>query len=852
MSFERLGQKPVNDQSITPITNESIYKQTEGRLSNSSKKVATLRNSIKLSGNQFIGKIKSITNDFISKVSFSIENKLNSLATKAERFSFLHCSKASKTIIKTSLTTLNQNDNELSLLETTLNLKNCPSPNLKKVYEDKQKFMREQMGSLEPKFLKEIVGQCRRFPLMLSAIKELANSYEKWDTLKKKDLGSLKEMIATQHKNLEELSKIISELLSYDVHNEKNALKGHKTNKTGTEDENIEIAENENVIKGLALNELTGKWAKVKSMEPENKFIEELGSFIKGHQSLKGQDIENVKNQFKSLITSSTLSKSKEKRPALPITANSLLMQARLFEASRAAQAAVLEKKGLPEARGDSVNKVYQLETSKTKTEASKNPNVETTHFQKGETAAFFKTGGMGESATGDIETLFYDMSLIFGAGVEEMFTPTKTTTMFSQETKLKSEETTKVFSTEGKLVNAYAGVSGGIQLAQKGKTLGALLEDSSQKPPVSQEQLIKGTLVTNVFGMFDAHPNNILVDDQGNLKFFDNTRSMPNSNGLINWSGLILPSYRSGLLALDGNYQSFTAEDRQLIQKELSNYQSKMEKMEKFLENKITQGRLGKLPKGWFNEHEALSAMKDRLKNMQAAFDNPNVKNLRDFVFATQPEFKFAAALTVYNKLKTKWDKPDAEVSLTQQKECLVHVGQDTLTQLLLDAEFGKVNPEQIKKWCEDPHLSFDDVISNMLTEFKSHNEEEYFQSECQRLKKEICSKAKIEVKDIDGRYIAEATIVSIDRVFQDDVLDTNADNIMINLQSQAKGAFQIHRDRSGGEPDKLTLYYKDSKDIKTLSLDYTTRPGMIKLENSDQFIEPFELENKVLNLVA
>src|SRR5690606_15973676 len=83
----------------------------------------------------------------------------------------------------------------------------------------------------------------------------------------------------------------------------------------------------------------------------------------------------------------------------------------------------------------------------------------------------------------------------------------------------------------------AQAPRRGGVQIAQQGKVLYEHMENYTADS-LDRREVASATLATLVFGMWDAHGGNIFVTEEGKIKFFDNTRSLPNSNGFISRGG--------------------------------------------------------------------------------------------------------------------------------------------------------------------------------------------------------------------------------------------------------------------------------------------------------------------------
>jgi hypothetical protein len=338
----------------------------------------------------------------------------------------------------------------------------------------------------------------------------------------------------------------------------------------------------------------------------------------------------------------------------------------------------------------------------------------------------YYKEGSVGKESLGKavstMEKLIWDIAVILG--FKNSFAPTETI-------KLNSKQ-------EGSIQVAHQGISLFDYLGEK--------NIPKNQKPISQNELIIATLITLIFGMFDAHGGNIIVDEDGHLLFFDNTRSLPNSNNFINRMALgPIPAYRSSLLALSGSYQTLTSEELEQIKDEILKQQQKMTDVCKFLESQKQP-----LPPRWL-EVEAFHAMEQRLENMQQALNDLKIHCLRDLVFGAMPYLKFPSILQLLmsdHKMPEMQSTNDELIKEIQQYS-LIKLGFHPMEKLLTNCVEKGLDPQEIKKWCEeDPNLTFEEVIcktSDQVNKSRKISEE---------IKKElIVSKNKI-INDLVCSY--------------------------------------------------------------------------------------------------
>lgn len=654
---------------------------------------------------------------------------------------------------------------------------------LKKIDGDKKEFMLAEMKEVPSKEIAKIINQNKRFPIMKAAVKELAMSYENWDLTLPENLLALQERIKKQHNNLLSISNIISLI-----------------------QENF----NPNDLMQLTLfNE------KVKEI---------MIPYIKGEKLLNEGDNKEIfkkvlMDEIHEIIKKSQNSLSKEelseRRKGDPISKEAISAQARLFKAEREAKAEALNLSQLSK-QGGSANIVVPLKD------------------------AFYKEGAGGERAAGTMEKFMWDIAVLMG--VEKLFTATKETTL---RTGLPGGGTALGWSKEGDLVE-IPGVSperkGGIQAAQAGgvtleKYIGDIEFQPDQKT-ISKENVIRASITHYMFGMFDAHNNNILVDKEGNLKFFDNTRSMPSSNGVIQWGGLLLPTFRSGLMSLDASYEDLTTEERQIIKEEVEKMQSNIANLEKFLNDPMKKKELSKLPLGWWNSEQSLLACKERINGLAKAINNENSRNLRDVILEANPDIKYFAALMVIVNKKNVPYQSDSEC----EKKSLSTLGFTPVDELVKNLVATGIDPEEVRSWCKDPSLSFSEIINKGVGQEKDWNPDK--QSLRHLHAKQIISeyerKAAIDMKDVNRDEIPAIVLHIIKEKMA-------ASGIAIQRWSSGLTPFpsiinkkNYYENIVAGLASELFLFYKGvgQNEIKKIPLDYLSQPGVVKVDQPELIV--------------
>lgn len=650
--------------------------------------------------------------------------------------------------------------------------------NIKELYHEKRSFMNKQVDLSK---IPQILSQNARYPAVQKVVNNLISLYEKWDdhVSNPEKMNETKEKLISLHKKLETLSDILIGFKSLD-----RAL--------------------------IHLNpQFFQKYIETSKILDKNA-VNELKEALR-------IELETIQKETPDPLTPADL---QARRKSAPVTTDATEMQARLFESSRRGSAWAAEQQNIKEL-GESVNSVYKLE----------DPTA------AGETVAFYKEGAKGEQATGVMEELMWQIAVRLG--FEKMFTPTKQAHLRTRSAPGTNAERERVFSFKDQDLVQKNDLSkirrGGIQAALKGKALNS----SSQ---ISQEQSIYGTLSTLIFGMFDAHTKNILVDDQNNLHFFDNTRSMPHSNSAILYGNLLIPAFRSGLFVLETTYNQFSEEERDLIQKQITGVQDRIDSLEQYLKSPLITKRLSKLPKGWFNVDEAMNALKERVNNLDNAIKNPNVQNLRDLIFATIPDLKFIGLLTLAIESK---GHPDLSFHALEI-EHLQAIGEYSLFSLMQTAVERGINPQAVQDVSQKDYMTFEEQfwdIHRGLGISRSLREIDQFTENGARIRSEYLLKSKIEFKDICreeiGRksYTAMCVILrGLDyRIYDPDHAQDQA-NVLKLIQTPIPGHtfFGIHNDTGKPEEPRLIAGYIDYNSglHEEVNLDYKSSPGLLKFK--------------------
>lgn len=733
-----------------------------------------------------------------------------------------------------------------------------------------------------------LYSQSRRYPLMQNAVKAIKDNYSQWDTLQtqlQKEKSSptrsekkihrletkiekLKHTIETQHRNLNALSNIVQSLVLSDAD-------------------------------ASALSQ----------MGIDKKMQNLLSPFISGKKTLKQ---ENAFRLMENLITSlevikkdmTTVPGESEQRKirASLLSKEAIKGQAKLFEAARKGLAFAHKEPDL-EALGTSVNKVFPLKES----------GHTVAYYKEG--LAESHEGGIMEKLIWDLAPYTGTVSQITptkllgvqpagaralkimqthiteqrNVGSEESkkttekhgssrpgVGPQKQVIEFDEPPEIEFDESEQDIEFEEpevpiqeqksqtrvdtELVEASDQVKemkGSIQADIGGVSLKEYLADPEKqnKMPIDQNKLIDATFATLIYGMFDVHGENVRIDSEGNFKFFDNTRSLPSSNGLINWGGTLISSYRSELLGLPGSFEPLSEEQLKHIQSKIRYSLDHFDEIEKLFESQ--KKALGELPEGWLNVKDSLQAMKERLINMEKGIAANNVNTLCDLVLASNPGFKYVAVMSLFtdemliDKAVPFYDEHFNEFLMT----LFTRAGSASMETLIENCSHYGIDPAHIKAICDNPNETINSMMKKIiaLRDAVKDGTNEPFEFDAKAKKKlisELLEEAKVDLKDIHPEMISDACKEIL--IKELDVcglqLYQHASQKLVNNtleKTEARGIIN----QAPAEGDKIYLYSKNSKgELVREEIDYLSNPGKITVGEKVMTVQQYLKSKKLI----
>ncbi len=407
---------------------------------------------------------------------------------------------------------------------------------------------------------------------------------------------------------------------------------------------------------------------------------------------------QDLRAELNKIKTESKRDLRELERKGQAVTAKALQYQAALFEAMIEGKKWANLQPQLQSEMFGSFNQVHKLFKSL-------EPEI---------VAAYFKVGLGGEPSGARMEKLIWDIAVILG--LEESFVAT------------------------GKMVLKQQ--LGGIQPVQEG----IVLEDADDDLNIPKEEIAKAILISIIFGMFDAHHRNIFITPDNKIKYFDNTRSMPNSNSCINTFDHIIPAYRCALLDLPDAHLSLSPAELDALKSQVASVKEKMHQVQSFLKSPQITEIVKKLPPYWLDVDASLKAMQERIERVENGLLEGKIQTAADLVIAFNPDYKFIfASVVVYQSLEHgSGDKPHNNIGKNDMRSIWSTIGK-------------KINLNKLKERCDDPSLSLDDLLkkakkASFVKTIRLEKDEP--QESNNKIIEEMAARAAYDFKDVPRSY--------------------------------------------------------------------------------------------------
>lgn len=257
----------------------------------------------------------------------------------------------------------------------------------------------------------------------------------------------------------------------------------------------------------------------------------------------------------------------------------------------------------------------------------------------------------------------------------------------------------------------------GSIQPFQTGWLLDDWLElEDTEQIKINKVHLNNAVLTAIVFGMFDTHGSNIIITKEGQIKYFDNSKSLPNSNAFIKVSDdAIYPAFRLALLDLPECYVKFTDNEKESLKEQIECLNEKFKNLEIFIDSSYFKKLYGGLPLEWLKKETAFQAMKDRINLMKEAISRNDVDNLINLASNSLPAYKFAIGLECCRQLEENEDVFEKlgkdEVVSKISKFLNSDNGYYSVEKIIKNLNFNFIDLDELLDCSDQPEVKFENI---------------------------------------------------------------------------------------------------------------------------------------------
>lgn len=256
------------------------------------------------------------------------------------------------------------------------------------------------------------------------------------------------------------------------------------------------------------------------------------------------------------------------------------------------------------------------------------------------------------------MEVMVWDIAVIWGW--EDLFTATKLDRVYVHKVLEKVKGVWTIFSVKKTLL-------GSMQTA----IAGTPYEEYKFRELIHPVSIHRAFVAMYLLGLNDLHRNNMIVQRDGTLKLFDNTKCLPPGNQWFFATHDLLGVHRFALFELDACHVPLIGHDIRRMQRMVATCKERFPVIQKYFQSVLVQKMLKKLPAFWLDAEETLTALKQRIKRLEAALAKDQRIPLFELFLELYPEYAFVS-LATYIYCRSKYKKFNGSDPLDYHK---IHV---------------------------------------------------------------------------------------------------------------------------------------------------------------------------------
>ena len=340
--------------------------------------------------------------------------------------------------------------------------------------------------------------------------------------------------------------------------------------------------------------------------------------------------------------------------------------------------------------------------------------------------AGYYKSGRNGNVKSGYMENGIYEISVQFS--VEKYFASTKIKSIsprtqkqlnivgkknrlslveYSENSPLEISFQKKVEGTELRYIKSEQNMT----LLQAFSKYYPSLRSYKIKP-IFEKYFIKATIVSIMFGFWDGHSKNIILNRDG-FRFFDNARSLPHSNNLIAWGDKLRLPYFTDFLKEDFMFNILTKNNMDTCVKMATKFLTGFKYFKYYLNSTMGKKLIKKVSGEWFSKKLIIETYKERIDGLvKWATKQKSNKTLFDLVCHIFPFYLFSVMLKVIQTIND-----DTKTPYELWKSAIETIGRhDDMLYLIDCCVENNVDPYQILEVCNEENFSYEEIINNII----------------------------------------------------------------------------------------------------------------------------------------
>lgn len=241
------------------------------------------------------------------------------------------------------------------------------------------------------------------------------------------------------------------------------------------------------------------------------------------------------------------------------------------------------------------------------------------------------------------------------------------------------------------------------------------------------RRKFIKGLIISMMFGFWDGHSKNIILNGTG-FKYFDNARSFPHSNNLIIRGDTIRLPYFTKFLDEDEFHEPMSTDDIVYLNRLCVKFENNLRTFEAYFYSSTTKKNLKIITKSWFNRKLVIESTRQRIEKLRSWINEFNKdeggegidahnSSFVELLYNLFPYYKYVTALTTATILKRLSIMPEEpeyvwRLALSRAGEC------SDILELTNKCLMRGVDPNRIMLLLNsNPGISPTEIIKEMIS---------------------------------------------------------------------------------------------------------------------------------------